>query len=164
MRKSKLVAKAELQIPAGIRDLFDDPPLLASENPQSYVSLLIALADDVKPAGVIEWLWLKDIVLQTWEIQRLWVFKSHIIELERDELFIETIDPETKRHLGSAQGFRASIDVLEKLDRQIASLERRRDNTLREIEVRREILARRVREASAKLIENKGSRALVAAE
>jgi len=179
VRKNKLVANAELQIPAGIRDLFDNSPLLASENSQIYSNLLSAIADDVKPEGVIEWLWLKDLVLQTWEIQRCWAFKKCIIERRREahkhtnDTFL-TILPESEQtararrfispslntETESARAFSESIDVLEKLTHQIASLERRRDNTLREIELRREILARRPKEASHKLVEVKESKHL----
>jgi hypothetical protein len=196
---TKLVAKALVQVPAAIRPLFDDPPLLVSENRQAYFSLLGAIADDIKPTGVIEWLWVKDIVLQTWEIQRLWDFRQRFIELRRiaragsmatdayvqelkagnpnmgaiDELIArERIAPETKRRLtpklvteaDSAIAFGACIEIIERLDRQIVSLERRRNNTLREIELHREIQARRrPREASTKTIEVTDSKALGAA-
>lgn len=80
VRNKKLVAKAHLQIPAGIRDLFDDPPLLASEDPQAYRRLVWAIVDEVKPSNPFEWSWVKDIVSHEWEIRRLRVFKHHIIE------------------------------------------------------------------------------------
>jgi hypothetical protein len=84
----------------------------------------------------------------------------------------ETIDPRTLRQLtpklnteeDSLSAFLESIDILERLEQQIAFLERRRDNTLREIELHREIRARRPRETSAKLIDVKESQSPVAAE
>ena len=65
--------------------------------------------------------------------------------------FHARVDPKAKRKLAakldtevdSAQAFCDPIEVHEKLDRLIASHEHRRDRTLREIELRREIQSRR---------------------
>ena len=190
-----------MRIPTEIRHLFDDPPLLASEDRHGYFKLFSAIADDIRPDSTIEWFWVKDVVLQIWDIHRLWAFRNHFIEAERrrraDKMAIEALkqqckedypecsdsdiycfirenppDPQTKRELtpkldteaDSAQAYGDASLMVETLDQQIASLERRRDNTLREIELRREILARRARQAAAKLIEVKDSEVPVAAE
>ena len=243
------------QIPTGVRYFFEDPPLPA-EKLEAYGDLISAIADDIKPIGAIEWLWLKDIVLPTWWIQTLWTVKQRIIERQRDKraeayrqkrreqnlalsasdhraigdiieahkILESTIagnpeyqkrtsdwqrpsrDSKTKHELNSkwasradvgqadsqvkdsayylellnrvsktdvgqadsqadvAQAFVDSIDLLEKLDRMIASLERGRNHTLREIELRREILVRRRREAPARLVGDRSSPALVPGE
>ena len=251
VRKNKLVAKAQLKIPAGIRDLFDDPPFLASENQNVYRNLACTIIDQLQPRDPFEWLWVKDVVSHTWDIQRLRAVKQQVIELARsaraekiatevsqkrkphlsemspaqaEALFIksceetdaeirkeradfealspeaaeawinfvetdtrarrpeiekiqpwwtairaseayqkmlkapvrplkERIDPETKRQIMSelnteadtAQAFVDSIDVQEKLERMIISLEQRRNKTLREIVLHRGIWLRRPR-------------------
>ena len=84
MRNDKLAAPVELQIPAGIRCLFDDPPLLPSEDPQAYWNLLGTLADEFKPSGVFQWLCVRDMALLCWQKRRLEASKRHIIELARN--------------------------------------------------------------------------------
>jgi hypothetical protein len=58
-------------VPAEIRSLLSQPPLLATEDPNGYYALLDALGREVGPCGIIEWLLLKDIADLTWEIVRL---------------------------------------------------------------------------------------------
>ena len=62
------------------------------------------------------------------------------------------------------EAYMARVDDLQKLDRQLASHEVRLKSTLREIELRREILGRRLRETVDKLIESKDTNALVPAD
>jgi hypothetical protein len=57
----------------------------------------------------------------------------------------------------SAEFFMATVNEYKSADRLIAAAEVRRDRTLREIERRREHLARRVREASDKIIDDEAA-------
>ena len=57
-------------VPADIRALLGEPPLLATEGPNDYDALLNALAREVRPCDIVEWLWVKDIADLTWEILR----------------------------------------------------------------------------------------------
>jgi hypothetical protein len=57
-------------VPAEIRTLLGEPPLLATEDPNHYYALLAELAREVKPKDVIEWLWVKDTADLSWEILR----------------------------------------------------------------------------------------------
>jgi hypothetical protein len=195
MNKSKVLSKSNLKIPAGIRKLVENAPLLASENPNLYFDLVREIAEDVRPAGAIEWLWLKDIVYYIWEIQRFQVFKNQRIESERnsraEEIAFSELDEAWRNHpdfdgfdpdrtydgesirkvtpkldsdADSATAFYECIDTVEKIERLRMSAERRRDSILREIELRREIYARRLRDASEKIIDAKRPKALAAAE
>jgi hypothetical protein len=73
-------------IPADLQPLFDDPPVLSTENSSQYRSLLDQIAKCVKPKDVIEWLWVRDIVDLSWEIQRLRRFKALFIERARQNI------------------------------------------------------------------------------
>jgi hypothetical protein len=57
-------------VPAKIRKLLGEPPLLAIEDPNHYYTLLAELAGEVKPKDIVEWLWVKDITDLSWEILR----------------------------------------------------------------------------------------------
>ena len=83
--KSVTIIDKALPIPADLQPLFDDPPLLSTENSGQYRSLLDQIAKCVKPKDVIEWLWVRDIVDLSWEIRRLRRFKVLIIELARQK-------------------------------------------------------------------------------
>jgi hypothetical protein len=63
--------------------------------------------------------------------------------------------PESEKD--SAEFFMATVNEYKSADRLIAAAEVRRDRTLREIERRREHLARRVREASDKIIDDEAA-------
>src|SRR3954470_23731783 len=58
-------------IPPEIAALFEQPPLLPGEDSETYNRLLTGVAVSVAPTDVIEWLWVKDVIDLTWEMQRL---------------------------------------------------------------------------------------------
>ena len=60
--------ESEIAIPADVQAWLDNPPLLTIEDPELYYSLLRQVAKFVEPEGIIEWLFLKDIVDLSWEI------------------------------------------------------------------------------------------------
>jgi hypothetical protein len=116
---------------------------------------------------MIEWWWVKDITDHTWEIRRLRRFKVLFVELRRDDMvkaremfatagadedaeYKPVPIPESEKD--SAGLFIRLIDQYKGVEKMIASAERRRDETLREIERRREHLARRLRKASDEVI------------
>jgi hypothetical protein len=80
MPKRKLVLSSK-KLPASVRLLCGNPPVLSSEKRRDYESVFCYIADCVKPTDFIEWLWLKDIVDHTWEIRRLRRFKNQLIEI-----------------------------------------------------------------------------------
>ena len=50
--------------------LFGPPPLLEGEDPSAYDELLARISGAVKPADVLEEIWVSDVVNLTWEIFR----------------------------------------------------------------------------------------------
>ena len=120
----------------------------------------------VDPKDMIEWWWVKDMTDHTWEIRRLRRFKVLFVELQRDRThenqkmqatvgLDEDEEPEPvplpDSEKDSAEFY--LIDRYKGVDRLIASAELRRDRTLREIERRRENLARRLRNASSEMVD-----------
>jgi hypothetical protein len=63
-------AEIRTPVPTEVRDLLGKQPLLANEDPNHYYALLGELAREVKPSDLIEWLWVKDVADDTWEIIR----------------------------------------------------------------------------------------------
>jgi hypothetical protein len=145
-----------------VEELFGDPPLLRGEDDGIYYTLMERLAELVEPKDMIEWCWVKDMTDHTWEIRRLRRFKVLFVELGRDEVLFnrrlithcdEKTVPESEKDI--TQFFMYHINKYKDLDKLIASAEARRDRTLREIERRRDDLARRLRETSNEIVNGK---------
>jgi hypothetical protein len=154
-------------IPPEVQVLFGDPPLMRGEDSGAYNKLTDEFTKLVEPTDMIEWWWVKDITDHTWEIRRLRRFKVLFVELRRDDMvkaremfatagadedaeYKPVPIPESEKD--SAGLFIRLIDQYKGVEKMIASAERRRDETLREIERRREHLARRLRKASDEVI------------
>jgi hypothetical protein len=67
-------------IPTELTFLFEEPPVLAHENPESYYALLNQIAARVNPQDSFEWIWIKDYVDIAWEILRYRRAKSQILD------------------------------------------------------------------------------------
>jgi dsDNA-binding SOS-regulon protein len=72
-----------ITIPEDIKALLGKRPLIFGEKPDVYDALLSRVAAAVDPQDTIEWLYLKDVVDITWEIQRLRRFQTSIINNKR---------------------------------------------------------------------------------
>jgi hypothetical protein len=159
---------APSSVPPEVQALFGDPPLMRGEDVGAYNKLLDQFAELVEPRDVLEWWWVRDITDHTWEIRRLRRFKVLFVELRRDDVvkareMMATVGanedaeykpvpvPQTEKD--SAGLFIHLIDQYKGVEKMIASAERRRDETLCEIERRREHLARRLRKASDEVIQ-----------
>ena len=66
-------------IPARLDVLFADRPLLPGENDEQYDALLCSIVEQVKPADVIEAIWVKDVVDLIWEVRRLRRWRGQIL-------------------------------------------------------------------------------------
>ena len=66
-------------IPSHLNFLFSDRPLLPGEDQQHYEALLRSIVQQVKPADVIEAIWLKDITDLIWEARRLRDWRRQIL-------------------------------------------------------------------------------------
>ena len=159
------------------RDAFGPPPLLEGEDPAAYEALLKGVRESVAPEGLIEDLWVRDVVDITWDILRVRRIKAMLVNAARVTALNSMIDPEdlfttnklveswergdptalkeVPRQLAkiglsmddvNARAFALKLEQMERLDRIMAQAEARRNQTLREIERRRETLARRLRD------------------
>jgi hypothetical protein len=140
------------------------PALLSSEDSEIYRKYLLMVAQAVRPADIIEWLWLKDIVDYTWEVRRLRRIKSQLIERHHDQLRRELIE----RHVQAGKPvpkkitigefttvgfFVEELDNYERIDALLAAAEGRLIALLREIDRRRDGLASRLRKASDDIVD-----------
>jgi len=157
-----------LLVPAAVQALFGDPPVLRGEEISVYYNILDRFAEIVDPQDTMEWLWIKDLTDHSWEIRRLRRLKVQLVELQRDQWvsnletyhisMLEKDDespyvplPVPMSEKDTAKMSDIQLANYSKVDKLIASAEARRDRTLREIDRRREQLARRVRKACAEV-------------
>jgi len=180
---------ANIKVPAELQTLFDKTPLLNLEDPRFYRAFLSRLAQEIRPSDTVEWLWLKDIADQTWQISHYRRIVAALIDVgqreaiaeifatagsasnvyekrEARELADKWFDTKTKKEVETALkkygldadsivavSFSKRSAVLETAERLSAAAEIRRNNTLREIEDRRQRLGHALRQATGKIIE-----------
>src|SRR5262245_49369030 len=63
--------------------LFGPPPLIEGEDPAAYDELLVRISAAVKPADVLEDIWVRDVVDFTWEIFSLRRLKANLMMATR---------------------------------------------------------------------------------
>ena len=61
------VETAKTKIPAQLRGLFCEPPLLEGEDPDLYWGLLAAVIDERRPVTPADWIAVNDLVTKLWE-------------------------------------------------------------------------------------------------
>lgn len=79
-------------IPTHLDFLFADRPLLPGENTEQYDVLLRSIIQQVKPADVIEAIWVKDVADLIWETKRLRRWRGQILIQARRKAADELID------------------------------------------------------------------------
>ena len=161
-------------------DCFGPAPLFEGEDSAGYDDLLARVSGAIKPADIIEEIWIRDIVGLTWEALRLRRARAALLAsnrylgvrrvlvpmcgiksydlseqwARREDEAVAAVD----RHLTTAgltmdavmaETMSEEIELVEKMDRMVASAEIRRNATLREIERRRSDLAARLRHATS---------------
>jgi len=155
------MSKKEFVIPLEVEAQFGVPPLLRGEDDSAYYTLMDNFAKLVEPKDLMEWWWVKDMTDHTWEIRRLRRLKVVLPEcydgtlranIERPA---KSQDEAVDREKEAAHLLSGIIRDYTAVDKLIASAELRRDRTLREIERRRETLARRLRKASEEVVRGK---------
>jgi hypothetical protein len=62
--------------------LFAKPPLLITESKEDFASLSAALAQEIKPRGIVEQIYVADIAAIVWEIRRLRRCKVAMVNTE----------------------------------------------------------------------------------
>jgi hypothetical protein len=73
------------KISAEVRAILGKPPVLISEDPSVYDTMLANMAAAVMPRDAIEWILMKDCVDLTWEIRRIRLAKAGITDVTRKE-------------------------------------------------------------------------------
>jgi len=58
------------EVPPHIKAIFGESPVLNSENRDTYESLLLDIANQIRPQTIFEWSWVKDLTDLIWEIRR----------------------------------------------------------------------------------------------
>ena len=158
---------------------FGPAPLFEGEDSAGYDELLARVSGAIKPADIIEEIWIRDIVALTWEALRLRRARAALLAANRYTGVKRVLRPlcgtkaydlseqwarredeavaAVDRHLATArltmdavmaETMSVEIELVEKMDRMIASAEIRRNATLREIERRRSEFAARLRQAT----------------
>jgi hypothetical protein len=88
------ITTSEIRIPAQLKGLFCEPPLLEGEDPEFYWGLLAAVIDERRPETAADWIAVNDLVTKLWEE---WVFRrasNALIRggtLEALEYFLEEV-------------------------------------------------------------------------
>ena len=80
-KKPSIQQDISKDIPEDIRMIFEKTPLLKTENPAHYRQLVDLLIKAIEPVNVLDWLLLKDIADQSWEILRLQRFRGVLVDL-----------------------------------------------------------------------------------
>lgn len=157
---------------------FGPAPLFEGEDSAGYDELLARVSGAIKPADIIEEIWIRDIVALTWEALRQRRARAALLAANRYVGVQRVLQPlcgeasdlseqwarredeavaAVDRHLATAgltmdavmaQTMSVEIELVEKMDRMIASAEIRRNATLREIERRRSDFAARLRQTT----------------
>ena len=81
------------------------PPLIEGENAAAYDDLLARISGTLKPADVLEEIWVRDVVDLAWEVFRLRRLKAHLMRAGAYEGMAQVLKPLVKweTHDGLAQ-------------------------------------------------------------
>jgi hypothetical protein len=85
-RRNSAVTDHARLFPDCLGELFGDAPTLKSEDKKVYWNFLNEIVRCIKPADMIEWLMVKDVVDLSWEILRFRKLKITLIEIEREQI------------------------------------------------------------------------------
>src|SRR5262245_25222137 len=74
-------------------NLFGPPPLIEGEDPAAYDDLLVRISATVKPADILEDIWVRDVVDFTWEIFSLRRLKANLMTVTGYKGVREVLEP-----------------------------------------------------------------------
>ena len=153
-----------VMIPDHIIRIFGDPVLMSYEYEDDYYDLWEFVAGDIQPSGMIEWTLSRRLADLAWMMRyyqrfmhqtlarKAVPFRNEDLESASRVRKSKKIDSEAKQRILEqaeegyvAEGFMSNIELFERAERLLASAERRYNALLREIELRRAIVATRVR-------------------
>ena len=87
---------ADLNVPADLKFIFAKTPCLSHEEPKDYSALLARWVQELKPTDAIEWLWIKDVADDSWEILRLLRIRPALLDAGRRPAVAELLAPPGK--------------------------------------------------------------------
>jgi hypothetical protein len=121
--------------------VFGLPPLLGSEKQTDYEELFARISEAVKPADILEEIWICDIADLTWEVLRLRRLKAVLIDASSiRRLGVRALESYETQTLSQA------LNQIEQIEHMTAMAEARRNNALREIERHRVTFADALRQ------------------
>jgi hypothetical protein len=120
-------------------------PVLKGEDKTVYDELLNTVWADLRPTDIIERIWVRDIVDDTWEIFRRRRLAMMIVPSMFESATEVSRDP-YRGHM-SWQKFSEFAQRAQSVDRLITNAVQRRNATLREIERRRFLFAQQLRKS-----------------
>jgi hypothetical protein len=104
--------------------LFGPPPLFEGEDTKAYDELLTRISTVVKPADILEDIWVRDLVDLTWDVFRLRRLKANVMMANAHKGLSEILAPfvgcSHAETLAEAWAARKS-DVAEEVDKALAS-------------------------------------------
>jgi hypothetical protein len=136
-------------------DLLGPPAIVDGEDEARYGRLLAGIVQTVQPVDVLEWIWVRDIVDQQWELLRYRSAKAEHINAAKHQPFIDLgIDlgePSPTEPALIGRAISHIIPDLRRIDLMIESKEARRDKALREAERHRTTLGERLGRAAERV-------------
>jgi hypothetical protein len=147
-----------------LRKLLGPAPVLSSESRKAYDAILSGLMEAVKPNDFVLEMLVTDLADWTWEIKRYKRYKVLLAESKRIEkerkaakygnpAKIDTLLAEAADEFEEFETLKSGIKYYEQLDDLLAIAIKRRDDTLALIELYRQGLGLRARQASDDIIE-----------
>jgi hypothetical protein len=91
--KSSTKSTSDALVPGRRLAFFGPPPLIDGEDPAAYEALLARVFADVKPADVIEEIWVHDYVDLTWDVIRLRKLKASFLNVGATKVLPTELGP-----------------------------------------------------------------------
>ena len=98
---------------AKLKKLFGPPPVLSSEDPKAYDTIMTRFIECLEPRDFIEQMFVKDLTESTWDIMRYSLHKTLVIELEHRSLEEKRRQLEEKRR---EKARRLKADIAERVE------------------------------------------------
>lgn len=125
---------------------FGPPPLLDGEDAAVYDDLYARVAAAVRPADILEEIWVRDTVDLTWEVFRLRRLKVALFPPIVDEEPDEDVPDED-----ASDWLFKNVDIVDRIDLMIARAEARRNAMLHEVDRHRAVVAHNLRRSVAQI-------------
>jgi hypothetical protein len=94
-------AKVATEILLNVPDFLGPAPLIPGEDPAAYSALQVGVSAAVRPNGVLEEIWVRDVIDLTWEARRLRRLKAQLLQAAAHEGLRKVLEPLIKRDFTS---------------------------------------------------------------